>query len=32
VGILTKDIIPRAVQYEPAVVTAIIPFMNPKLY
>lgn len=32
VGILTKDLIDRASYYEPAVVLALIPFVNPDLY
>lgn len=32
VGILTKDLIDRASYYQPAVVLALIPFMNPDLY
>ena len=32
VGILTKDLIDRADYYQPAVVLALIPFINPDLY
>lgn len=32
VGILTKDLINRAGYYQPAVVLALIPFLNPELY
>ncbi len=32
VGILTQDLIDRASYYEPAVILALIPFMNPELY
>lgn len=32
VGILTKDLINRTAYYEPAVVLALIPFINPDLY
>ncbi len=32
VGILTKDLIDRAEYYEPAVVLALIPFVNSELY
>jgi len=32
VGILTKDLINRAEYYQPAVVLALIPFINPNLY
>ncbi|OEK07130.1 inosine/xanthosine triphosphatase [Roseivirga misakiensis] len=32
VGILTKDLINRADYYQPAVVLALIPFINPDLY
>ncbi len=32
VGILTQDLIDRASYYEPAVILALIPFMNPALY
>lgn len=32
VGILTQDIINRVEYYEPAVILALIPFMNPELY
>lgn len=32
VGILTHDLIDRVSYYEPAVVLALIPFMNPELY
>lgn len=32
VGILTHDLINRAEYYEPAVILALIPFVNPELY
>jgi inosine/xanthosine triphosphatase len=32
VGLLTADVIDRVALYEPAVVLALIPFRNPKLY
>ena len=32
VGILTHDLIDRVAYYEPAVVLALVPFMNPLLY
>lgn len=32
VGILTHELIDRAAYYEPAVVLALIPFVNPSLY
>jgi inosine/xanthosine triphosphatase len=32
VGILTNDLIDRASYYEPAVILALIPFLNPALY
>jgi inosine/xanthosine triphosphatase len=32
VGILTNDLIDRASYYEPAVILALIPFLNPDLY
>ncbi|MFS8130953.1 MAG: inosine/xanthosine triphosphatase [Candidatus Dojkabacteria bacterium] len=32
IGILTKDVLTRATFYEPAVVMALIPFVNPELY
>lgn len=32
VGILTHDLIDRVTYYEPAVVLALIPFLNPDLY
>lgn len=32
VGILTNDIIDRTAYYEPAVILALIPFLNPELY
>lgn len=32
VGILTHELIDRATYYEPAVILALIPFVNPKLY
>lgn len=32
VGILTHDLIDRASYYEPAVILALIPFVNPDLY
>ena len=32
VGILTHDLIDRVAYYEPAVVLALIPFLNPDLY
>ncbi len=32
IGLLTNDILVRATLYEPAVVMALIPFLNPELY
>lgn len=32
IGILTGDVLTRATFYEPAVIMALIPFKNPKLY
>lgn len=32
VGLLTNDLITRAMLYEPAIVFALIPFKNPELY
>ncbi len=32
VGILTEDVLTRTTFYEPAVILALIPFKNPKLY
>jgi non-canonical (house-cleaning) NTP pyrophosphatase len=32
IGILTRDVIDRKQLYQPAVVMALIPFCNPKLY
>jgi inosine/xanthosine triphosphatase len=32
IGLLTRDVIDRAALYEPAVVFALIPFVNPDLY
>ncbi len=32
IGILTRDVLTRATFYEPAVVMALIPFVNPGLY
>ncbi|MCA9397312.1 inosine/xanthosine triphosphatase [candidate division WWE3 bacterium] len=32
VGILTNDIITRATYYEPAIIFALVPFINPELY
>lgn len=32
IGLLTRDVIDRAGLYEPAVIFAIIPFVNPDLY
>lgn len=32
VGILTGDVLTRTTYYEPAVILALIPFKNPKLY
>ncbi len=32
IGLLTRDVIDRAGLYEPAVIFALIPFLNPELY
>ena len=32
VGLLTGDVIDRIALYEPAVVLALVPFRNPRLY
>jgi len=32
IGILTKDVLTRTTFYEPAVIMALIPFVNPELY
>ena len=32
VGILTHDLIDRAEYYRPAIILALIPFINPQLY
>ena len=32
VGLLTSNVIDRAELYEPSVILALVPFMNPRLY